>query len=134
MTVAIGYAVRDGDGIAIRLTAGPRRGCYRVAAGTAPSLLAGVASAALLVDGIAVGVIAPSKSLRLLRGAFCADGDFHPERAGPLRSATAFLVPRPHLRAHYDRHDGPVPVLAGDRRMVSARSRTVPAAAGKGDA
>ena len=36
MTRVIGSAGRDGDGIAIRLTAGPRRGCYRVAAEEVP--------------------------------------------------------------------------------------------------
>lgn len=113
MTVAIGYAVRDGDGIAIRLTAGPRRGCYRVPAEEVPTLLAGAAAATLWADGAPVGIVAPSQDLRVLLGAFrdlCGFAD-----GGPLvrAGAAAFLIPRAHIAAHYDRHDGPVAVLGG---------------------
>lgn len=129
--IAIGYAVRGGDGIAFRLVAGPRRGCYCVEAGEVDDLLAGRAPAALRVDGVPVGVIAPSRSLRLLVGAF-----WHgraPARQGslPTRRAT-FLVPRLHLRAHYERDDGPVPVLAGGLQAVPAWRRPVAGSGGDG--
>ena len=122
--IAIGYAVRDGDGIAFRLVAGPRRGCYCVEAGEVDDLLAGRAPAALRVDGVPVGVVAPSRSLRLLVGAFW-HGRVPARRGGlPTRRAT-FLVPRLHLCAHYDRDDGPVPVLAGGLQDVTEMCRPV---------
>ncbi|MEN6343042.1 MAG: hypothetical protein ABFC89_10860 [Methanospirillum sp.] len=112
MSTVIGTAGRDGDGIAIRLEAGPRRGCYRVAAEEAPTLLDGYA-ATLTADDVAVGDIAPSRSLRVLVGGFRAVLGFL--EAGTVRPVVtaAFMVPRAHLAAHYDRDDGPIPVLAG---------------------
>jgi hypothetical protein len=120
MTREIGCAVRDGDAIAIRLEAGPRRGCYRVDAGEAPRLLAGRGAATLRSGAAPVGVIAPSKGLRVLRGGFCAGRGFSKIGAPWPTSAAAFLIPRAHLRAHYDRHDGPVPVLECGRRRAAA--------------
>lgn len=112
MTTVIGTAGRDGDGIGIRLVAGSRRGCYRVAAEEVPTLLAGHA-AALYADDVAVGDIAASKTLRVLLGGFRAGLGFL--EAGTVRpvARAAFMVPRAHLAAHYERDDGPVPVLAG---------------------
>ena len=120
MTREIGHAVRDGDAIAIRLEGGPRGGCYRVDAGKVPRLLAGVAAATLWSDGVPVGIVAPSRDLRILFGAFRELCGF--TGGGPLvrAGATAFLIPRAHLRAHYDRYDGPVPVLECDRRRTVA--------------
>ncbi len=112
MSRAIGEIGRDGDGIAVRLEAGPRRGCYRVPGEEVPDLLAGYA-ATLVADGVAVGDIAASRSLRVLRGGFRAGRGFlEAGTACPVVTAV-FLVPRAHLRAHYERDDGPVPVLAG---------------------
>jgi hypothetical protein len=113
MTRVIGSAGRDGDGIAIRLTAGTRRGYYRVAAEEVPDLLAGVAAAGLWSDDAPVGIVAPSRDLRVLLGAFRDLCGF--TGGGPLVrvGAVAFLIPRAHLAAHYDRHDGPVEVLGG---------------------
>ena len=112
MRAVIGSAGRDGDGIAVRLEAGPRRGCYRVPAAEVPGLFAGYA-ATLVADGVAVGDIAASRGLRVLVGAFRAGLGFL--EAGTLCPVVtaAFLVPRAHLAAHYERDDGPVPVLAG---------------------
>ena len=112
MSTVIGQAERDGDGIEVRLVAGPRRGCYRVAAEEVPILLSGY-PATLSADDVAVGDIAPSKSLRVLLGAFRAGLGF--VEGGTVRpvGAAAFMVPRRHLAAHYERDDGPVPVLAG---------------------
>ena len=112
MSTVIGEAGRDGDAIEVRLRAGPRRGCYRVAAEEVPTLLSGY-SAALTTDGVAVGDIAASRSLRVLVGAF-RDGLGFLE-TGTVRPVVfaAFMVPRAHLAAHYERDDGPVPVLAG---------------------
>ncbi|MEN6518844.1 MAG: hypothetical protein ABFC38_11825 [Methanospirillum sp.] len=114
MSTAIGSAVRDDDdGIAIRLEAGPRRGCYRVAAERVPDLLAGIAAATLWSDDAPVGIVAPSRDPRFLLGAFRDLCGF--TGGGPLvwAGATAFLIPRAHLAAHYDRHDCPVDVLDG---------------------
>jgi len=112
MSTVIGEAVRDGDEIEVRLRAGPRRGCYRVGAEEVTSLLAGF-PATLTADGVAVGDIAASRSLRVLLGAFRAGlGFLESGTVCPVVSA-AFMVPRAHLAAHYERDDGPVPVLAG---------------------
>lgn len=112
MSSIIGEAVRDGDGIEVRLVAGPRRGCYRVAAEEVPGLLAGF-PATLTADGMPVGDIAASRSLRVLLGGFRAGlGFLEAGTVCPVVTA-AFLVPRAHLAAHYERDDGPVPVLAG---------------------
>ena len=112
MSTVIGEAVRDGDEIEVRLVAGPRRGCYRVAAEEVPDLLAGF-PATLTADGAAVGDIAASRSLRVLLGAFRAGlGFLEAGTVCPVVSA-AFMVPRAHLAAHYEREDGPVPVLTG---------------------
>lgn len=114
MRRVIGSAVRDhDDGIAIRLEAGPRRGCYRVEAGEVPYLLAGVAAATLWSGDAPVGIVAPSRDLRVLLGAFRDLCGF--TGGGPVVwvGATAFLIPRAHLAARYDRRDGPVDVLGG---------------------
>ena len=110
--MVIGMASREGDGIAIRLFAGARRGCYRVAAEEVPTLLAGY-PATLIADGVAVGDVAASRSLRVLLGAFRAGHGFLEAGTVCPVAAAAFLVPRAHLAAHYERDDGPVPVLAG---------------------
>jgi len=127
MMEPVGYAVRDGDGIEVRLGGGARRGWYRVAAGEAPALLAGRAAAALWVSAAPVGIIAPSKDLRVLLGAFRDRRGF--TRAAPLSwiGAAAFAIPRAHLAAHYARFDGPVTVYAGKGRQAAP-------AAGEGDA
>ncbi len=112
MTRVIGSAVRDGDGIEIRLDAGPRRGCYRVTAEEVPYLLAGF-PATLAADDAPVGDVATSRSLAVLRGAFRTGlGFLQAGTVCPVRTA-AFMVPRAHLAAHYLRDDGPIPVLAG---------------------
>ena len=59
--IAIGYAVRDGDGIAFRLVVGPRRGCYSVEAGEVADLLPARA-AALRVDASPSASVAPSQA------------------------------------------------------------------------
>ena len=108
MSRVIGYAVRDGDGIAIRLEAGPRRGCYRVAAEEVPDLLAGF-PATLCADDAPVGDIAASRSLRVLRGAF--------------RAGLGFLDGRDRLPGR----DGRVPGPAGaPRRPLRPRRRAGP--------
>lgn len=112
MSRVIGQAVRDGDAIAIRLEAGTRRGCYRVAADEVPYLLAGF-PAPLTADGAVVGDIASSRSLQVLRGAFRAGLGFVEAGTVCRVGTAAFMVPRAHLAAHYDRDDGPIPVLAG---------------------
>lgn len=112
MSTVIGTAGRDGSGIEVRLVAGPRRGCYRVAAEEVPTLLAGY-PATLTADDVVVGDIAASRSLRVLLGAFRAGlGFLEAGTVCPVATA-AFMVPRAHLAAHYERDDGPVPVLAG---------------------
>ncbi|MEN6519335.1 MAG: hypothetical protein ABFC38_14370 [Methanospirillum sp.] len=112
MTRVIGSAERDGDGIEIRLDAGPRHGCYRVAAEEVPYLLAGF-PATLTADDAPVGDLAASRSLAVLLGAFRAGlGFLEAGTVCPVGTA-AFMVPRAHLAAHYARDDGPVPVLAG---------------------
>ena len=113
MSTVIGEIVRDGDAIAIRLVAGPRHGCYRVAAEEVPDLLAGYSVVLAADDGMPVGDVAASRSLRVLLGAFRVGLGFL--EAGTVRPvvAAAFMVPRAHLAAHYRRGDGPVPVLAG---------------------
>jgi hypothetical protein len=77
-----------------------------------PYLLAGFPTP-LTADGVAVGDIAASRSLRVLRGAFRAGLGF--VEAGTICPVVvaAFMVPRAHLAAHYSRDDGPIPVLAG---------------------
>lgn len=112
MSTVIGSAERDGDGIEIRLVAGPRRGCYRVAAEEVPILLSGY-PATLTADDVAVGDIASSKSLLVLLGAFRAGLRFLEAGTVCPVATAAFMVPRLHLAAHYERTDGPVPVLAG---------------------
>jgi hypothetical protein len=131
MTGTIGHAVRDGEAIAILLEAGSRRGRYRVDAGEAPRLLAGVAAVTLWSDDAPVGVVAPSRDLRVLLGAFRELCGF--TGGGPLvrAGATAFMVPRTHLQAHYDRHDGPVPVLECGRRTVAGPGRRSPPGEGR---
>ena len=112
MSTVIGEAGRDGDAIEVWLRAGPRRGCYRVAAGEVPTLLSGY-SAALTADGVTVGDIASSKSLRVLLGGFRDGlGFLETGTACPVLNAV-FMVPRAHLAAHYHRDDGPIPILAG---------------------
>ncbi len=120
MSREIGHAVRDGDAIAIRLEAGPRRGCYRVAAGEAPRLLAGRGAAVLRAGDAPVGVVAPSRSLRVLHGEFRAGRGLLEAGAPWPPGGAAFMIPRAHLRAHYDRHDGPVPVLECGLRQTAA--------------
>ena len=112
MSTVIGEACRDGDGIEVRLVAGPRRGCYRVGAEEVPDLLAGF-PATLTADGAAVGDIAASWSLRVLIGGFRAGLGFLEDGTVCPVATAAFLVPRAHLAAHYERDDGPIPVLAG---------------------
>ncbi|MEN6516985.1 MAG: hypothetical protein ABFC38_02195 [Methanospirillum sp.] len=130
MTREIGHAVRDGDAIAIRLEAGPRRGCYRVDAGEAPRLLEGRATAALCSGDTTVGSITPSRDLRILRGGFAAPGFLE---GGPgVPAETAFLVPRAHLAAHYARFDGPVPVYGVEVRPH--RAAAVPSGPAEGGA
>ena len=112
MSTVIGQAERDGDGIEIRLVAGPRRGCYRVAVEEVSTLLSGY-PATLSADDVAVGDIAASRSLRVLLGAFRSGvGFLETGTACPVATA-AFMVPRLHLAAHYERDEGPIPVLAG---------------------
>ena len=113
MTMPIGTAGRDGDDLLIRLTAGPRRGRFRVPAAEVGPLLAGLSAVVRDEEGAAVGDLATSRSLRVLTGAFRAGRGFVVQPAAFPVAAPAFLVPRAHLAAHYDRHDGPVPVLAG---------------------
>lgn len=131
----IGFAVRDGDGVAVRLMAGPRRGCYRVGAGETPGLLAGAAAATLCAAGVPVGEIVPSRSLRVLRGSFRDGRGFVRDGARVRVGPTAFVVPRAHLAAHYARCDGPVPVFATRGRREAPKARpAVRDAAGEGDA
>jgi len=112
MSTVIGTAGRDGTEIEIRLIAGRRRGCYRVIEEEVPTLLSGY-PATLTADEVAVGDIVASKSLRVFLGAFRSGlGFLEAGTVYPVVTA-AFMVPRAHLRAHYDRDDGPIPVLAG---------------------
>lgn len=112
MTTVIGDAGRDGDAIEVRLVAGPRRGCYRVIEEEVPTLLSGY-PAALIADDVAVGDIVASRSLRVLLGAFRAGLGFLEAGAVCPVMTAAFMVPRAHLAAHYERDDGPIPILAG---------------------
>jgi hypothetical protein len=114
MTTVIGSAGRadDSDEIEIQI-ASPVLRVYRVLAADARQVLAGYPAVLYSREGEPVGDVATSASGRVLLGAsraglgFVLDGE-----ACPVGIA-AFLVPRDHLRAHYDRHDGPVEVLAG---------------------
>ena len=114
MRAVVGSAGRADtpDEIEIRIAAPvPRR--YRVLAADAPRVLAGYSAVLYSEEGEPVGDIESSASVRVLLGAsraglgFVADGEARPV------GAAAFLVVRDHLRAHYNRHDGPVDVLAG---------------------
>lgn len=112
MSTVIGTAGREGDEIEVRLVAGPRRGCYRVTAEEVLSLLAGY-PATLSADDVGVGDIAASRSLLVLLGAFRAGLGFLEAGTVIPVARAAFMVPRAHLAAHYERDDGPIPVLAG---------------------
>ncbi|HIH03984.1 MAG TPA: hypothetical protein HA263_09110 [Methanoregulaceae archaeon] len=112
MSQIIGEAVRDDDGIEVRLAAGPRRGCYRVAAEEVPPLLAGF-PAALFAEDAPVGDIVASRSLAVLRGSFRAGLGFLEAGTVCAVVTAAFLIPRAHLAAHYARDDGPISILAG---------------------
>ncbi len=131
----IGSAVRDGDGIAVRLVAGPRCGRYRVPAGETPGLLAGRAMATLRSDDAPVGLIAPSRDLRVLLGAFRDQCGFVGTGSLIWLGGAAFVIPRAHLAAHYARYDGPVAAYAGRGRRGAPWARpAVRDLAGEGDA
>ncbi|MEN6516956.1 MAG: hypothetical protein ABFC38_02040 [Methanospirillum sp.] len=114
MRAVVGSAGRaeDSDEIEIRIAV-PLPRVYRVLAVDARQVLAGYPAVLYSREGEPVGDIAASASGRVLLGVsraglgFVLDGE-----ACPVEVA-AFLVPRDHLRAHYDRHDGPVEVLGG---------------------
>lgn len=113
MRAVVGTAGRaeDSDEIEIRIGGGRR---YRVLAADVPFVLAGYSAVLSGEEGEPVGDIAGSASGRMLLGAsragrgFVADGEAFPVEAA------AWIVPRDHLRAHYNRHDGPVDVLEAD--------------------
>jgi len=111
----IGSAGRaDGsDEIEVRIAVGVPR-VYRVLAGDVPRLLQGYPAALYGEEGEPVGDIAASASLRMLVGASRAGLGFVADGATCPVGVPAFMVPRDHLRAHYDRGDGPVEVLGGD--------------------
>lgn len=114
-TVGTAGRASDSDEIEIRIAA-PVARRYRVLADDAPRLLAGHPAVLYSGEGEPIGDLEASAGLRMLVGAsraglgFVADGEARPV------GAAAFLVVRDHLRAHYNRHDGPVDVLGGDER------------------
>ena len=112
MRAVVGSAGRadDADGIEIRIAA-PVPRVYRVLAADAPRMLAGYAAVLYSEEGEPVGDIAGSASGRVLLGSSRAGRGFVPDGAAFPVMTAAFLIPRDHLRAHYDRHDGPVEVL-----------------------
>ena len=115
---AVGTAGRagDSDDIEFRIDGGRY---YRVLAADVPLCLRGYP--ALLYAGDPdsadpVGDIEGSASGLVLIGASRADLGFVvtvPSTGPRPVNKAEWLVPRDHLRAHYNRHDGPVDVLAG---------------------
>lgn len=108
--VGSAYRVDTPDEIEIRIAA-PVPRVYRVLAADAGQVLAGYPAVLYSGEGEPVGDVATSASGRVLLGAsragrgFVSDGEVFPVEAA------AWMVVRDHLRAHYNRHDGPVEVL-----------------------
>lgn len=115
---AVGTAGRadDSDDLEFRIDGGRY---YRVLAADVPLCLRGYPVLLYAGDPDSadpVGDIEGSVSGRVLVGASRAGLGFvvTVPSAGPRPvSGDGWIVPRDHLRAHYDRHDGPVDVLAG---------------------
>ena len=110
--LAVGTAGRaeNPDELEIRISAGvPRR--YRVLAADVPAVLAGYAAVLFNEEGDPVGDIGPSADGVMLLGAGRAGRGFVPGGTVFPVSHAAWAIPRDHLRAHYNRHDGPVDVL-----------------------
>ena len=112
MRAVVGSAGRadNPDEIEIRIAA-PVPRVYRVLAADARQLLAGYSAVLYSEEGEPVGDIAGSASGRMLLGASRAGFGFVPAGAAFPVGAAAWMVVRDHLRAHYNRHDGPVEVL-----------------------
>ncbi len=115
MRTVVGSAGRadDSDEIEIRIAA-PIRRFYRVLAADARQVLAGYPAVLYSEEGEPIGDVAASASGRMLGGASRAGRGFVPDGEAFPVEAAAWMVPRDHLRAHYYRHDGPVPVLGVD--------------------
>lgn len=114
MSSVVGSAGRadDSDEIEIRIGA-PTPRVYRVQAEDAGRVLSGYSAVLYSEEGDPIGDIAGSASGRMLIGASRAGLGFVPDGDVFLIDAAAFLIPRDHLRAHYNRHDGPIEVLGG---------------------
>jgi len=114
MRAGVGTAGRadDSDELEIRIRAPtPRR--YRVRGEDVQRVLRGHPAVLFSEEGEPIGDIAGSASGRMLIGASRAGLGFVPDGEVFPVEAAAFLIPRDHLRAHYNRHDGPIEVLGG---------------------
>ena len=110
-TIGVAGRADDADDITIRIGT-PVRRWYRVQGEDVPRVLGGYAALLYAGDAAdAIGDIATSASGTMLIGASRAGLGFVPAGAVFPPSPPAFLIPRDHLRAHYDRDDGPVEVL-----------------------
>ena len=111
MTATVGTVERDGDDLLWRL-AGALPGLYWTPAVAVPGLFAGGSAVLYEDDGWPVGTVGTSASLRMLIGEFSPAAVFVYEPGVFAVVDPSFMVPRAHVRAHYWRNDGPVPVLA----------------------
>lgn len=113
---AVGTAGRadDADDLAFRIDGGRQ---YRVLAADVPAVLAGYPGILYAGDPDAadpVGDVESSASGRMILGQSRAGLGFvvTVPSTWPLPvEAAEWMVPRDHLRAHYNRHDGPIEVL-----------------------